>query len=252
LISVLDVKNITKHYSGPAGSKETIFENLSFSVGEEHNITSILAPFGGGKSTLLKILSGLDNDYTGELLLYGNKLINKLPLIPEKPASFPWLNVEGNIKLINSIPGNNKKLSQNEIQDLIDLTGLTSYEGHFPNNKSYGFRFRIALARTLVVSPPIVFLDDPFKQMDSETKDEIFELLTKIASIKKIKFLFASSNISEAALLADKILLLNGKPGYFSGEIVNDKFKKRVEFLKDEIREILLKENVVNTTNFSI
>jgi ABC-type nitrate/sulfonate/bicarbonate transport system ATPase subunit len=249
---VLDVKNITKYFQGPAGSKKAIFENLSFSINEEHNITSILAPFGGGKSTLLKILSGLDIDYTGEILLSGNRIKTKLPFIPEKPTSYPWLSVDGNIRLIISIPGTKEKLSQNEIRDLIEITGLTSYENHYPHNKSCGFRFRIALARTLVVSPTIVLLDDPFKQMDPETKDEIFELLIKIASVKKIKFLFASSNISEAALFSDKILLINSKPGYLSSEIVINKFKKRLEFLKDEIQEILLKKNVVNTTNFSI
>ena len=248
----LEVKNITKYFKGEAGSKQLILENLSFSISEEHNITSILAPLGGGKTTLLKILSGLDTDYKGQILLNGNKIKNKFPFIPEKPASFPWLNVSGNIRLIIAMLEKNERPSQIKLQELIDLTGLTSYEDHFPFNKSYGFRFRISLARALAVSPQIILLDDPFKLMDSETKDEIFELIKKIASVKKTKFLLASSNITEVALFSDKILLVNKKPGYLSGEIIVDKYKKRLEQLKDQIQEILQKENVINATNFSI
>ena len=248
----LEVKDITKYFNGPAGSKQIIFEDLSFFISEEHNITSILAPFGAGKTTLLKILSGLDYDYKGDLLLNGGKIKNKFPFIPEKPTSFPWLNVSGNIRLIMNILEKEERLSQIKFQEVIDLTGLTSYEDHFPCNKSYGFRFRISLARALVVSPKIILLDDPFKLMGSETKDEIFELIKKIASVKKIKFLIATSNITEAALLSDKILIINGKPGYLSGEIIIDKYKHRLEQLKDDIQEILQKENLNNATNFSI
>ena len=88
--------------------------------------------------------------------------------------------------------------------------------------------------------------------MDSETKDEIFELIKKVASVKKIKFVLATSNITEAALLSDKILLIKNKPVYLSGEIIIDKYKHRLEQLKDEIQEILQKENVINAANFSI
>ena len=249
---ILEVKNISKYFKGEAGSKQTVFENLSFVIRKEHNITSILAPFGGGKTTLLKILSGLDYDYKGDILLNGEKNKYKFPFIPEKPSSFPWLNVSDNISCFIDILNKEERQSQIYIQELIDITGLTGYEDHYPDNRSLGFRFRISLARALVVSPQIILLDDPFKLMDSETKDEIFELIKKTASLKNIKFLLCTSNITEAALLSDKIILINDKPGYLAGEIIIDNYKKRLEQLKDEILEILQKENVINTTNFSI
>jgi ABC-type nitrate/sulfonate/bicarbonate transport system ATPase subunit len=252
LNSFLEVNNITKYFKGETGSKQLILENLSFSISEEHNITSILAPFGGGKTTLLKILSGLDSDYMGEILLNGDKIKNKFPFIPEKPVSFPWLNVSGNIRLFITMHEKNLKSSSVNLQELIDLTGLTSYEDHFPHNKSYGFRFRISLARALAVSPQIILLDDPFKLMDSETKDEIFKLIKKISSLNKTKFILASSNITETALLSDRILVINMKPGHLSGEIIIDQYKKRLEQIKDEIQEILQKETMINATNFSI
>jgi ABC-type nitrate/sulfonate/bicarbonate transport system ATPase subunit len=243
---ILEVKNISKYIKKPNGSKQVIAENLGFSISEGNNITSLLVPIGGGKSTLLKIISGLDNDFKGEILLNGIQSSQKVPFIPEKPASLPWLDVSSNIVLIDSMPGKKEKLSNGKLQELIDLTGLTNYEKHFPYNKSYGFRFRITLARTLAVSPPLILLDDPFKLMDSETKNEIFELIKNIASVKNIKFLFASSDITEVATLSDKILLFSGNPCFLFGEIINEKNIKSLVQLKAEIHELLLKENVDN------
>jgi ABC-type nitrate/sulfonate/bicarbonate transport system ATPase subunit len=240
---ILELKNITKYFNIPDGSKQVVLENLSFFMSDAHNITSILAPIGGGKSTLLKMISGLDNDYKGEILSNGTKKNNILPYIPEKPASFPWLDVESNIRLIFTISGKKGILSNNKLQELIELTGLTSYEKHYPYNKSYGFRFRITLARAMALCPPIILLDDSFKLMDSETKVEIFELIKQIASLKNIKFLFASSNITEVVMLSDKILLLKGKPCHLFGEIINEKNVKSLGQLKAEIHELLLKEN---------
>jgi ABC-type nitrate/sulfonate/bicarbonate transport system ATPase subunit len=251
LIPLLEVKNISKYFIKPGGSKLTVFENLSFTLSEGQNITSILLPFGGGKSTLLRLISGLDKNYEGEILLNGKKNKSILPFIPEKPSSFPWYNVIGNINLSLSILGKEKKLLKNEVQEIIELVGLTGYEKHYPNNKSYGFRFRISLARALVISPLIILLDDSFKLMDSETRNEIYELIVNIAAKKNIFFLLASSNITEAATLSDKILLFNREPCNFMCGITVGENKKRLE-LREDIQSTLLRENVANSTNFSI
>ena len=247
-----EVKSITKYFKGQAGSKKLFIDNLSFSINEEDNITSILIPFGGGKTTLLKIISGLDPDHMGEIHLHGKLVKSKFPYIPEKPASFPWLNVIDNVRSIISMYEKKFGPSYINLRELIDLTGLTSYENHFPFNKSYGFRFRISLARALAVSPQIIILDDPFKQMDSETKNEIFNLIKKIANVKRIKFFFASSNITEVAAISQKILLMNSKTGFISGEIIKNKDNQRVDEVKDAILNLLRKENMINAKNFSI
>jgi sulfonate transport system ATP-binding protein len=246
-----EARHITKYFSNPAGFKQLLIENISFSISEEDKITSILAPFGGGKSSLLKILSGLDTDYKGELLLKGIKIINNIPLIPEKPSSLPWLDVIGNIKLINSIRGKNERLSEVEMLELIDLAGLTDYESHYPDNKSYGFRFRITLARAMAVSPQIILIDDSFKMMDIETKVEIFQMIKRIVLLKNIKFLLASSNISDVSILSDKIIFIEGYPCYSNGEILVDK-NKSTRLKNFDIQDILLKLNTANCVNYSI
>jgi ABC-type multidrug transport system ATPase subunit len=248
LNSFLEAHNITKYLNGDAGSKKSIVENLSFSISEKDNITAILAPVRGGKTTILKILAGLDNDYMGDIFLKGFQIKNKLPYIPEKPASFPWLNVYDNIKIILSIQRKDE-ISRVRIQELINLVGLTGYENHFPANKSYGFRFRISLARALSNPSPLILLDEPWKQMDPETKGEILNLVKNLSYEGHLKFLITSSNITDVTFLSDKILLLD-KFGKLSETI--SKSSNEPELIKNNILNIILKENIVNNTNFSI
>jgi ABC-type nitrate/sulfonate/bicarbonate transport system ATPase subunit len=200
----------------------------------------------------MKIISGLDYDFEGVILLKGNKVVNKLPFIPEKPSSFPWLDVEGNIKLVFRMLEEIGSNSGYKLQELIDLTGLTGYENHFPDNKSYGFRLRISLARALAASSDIILLDDPFKLMDHETKDELFQLIKRISIEKKIKFLIATSNVTDALINSDKIFLMYKNPKDVVLEISVDKNNRGLEQIKNEIRELLEKENIINMTNFSI
>ena len=226
MIPFLELKNITKYIKGISGSKQLVFDNLNAVINRDDSITSIFAPLGGGKTTLLRILSGLDNDYTGEISLNGKRIRHKFPYIPEKPSSFPWLNVSANIKQIIEIQEHNNGSLNIDMRNLINLAGLTSYEDHIPFNKSYGFRFRISLARALVVSSPMILVDDSFHIMDPETKSEIFELIKTIATTEKIKLIVASSDIGDLARLSNKILLINNKPGYLSTEIEIEEYYK--------------------------
>jgi ABC-type multidrug transport system ATPase subunit len=248
LNSFLEAHNITKYLNGEGGSKKPIVENLSFSISEKDNITAILAPVGGGKTTILKILAGLDNDFTGDIFLKGFQIKNKLPFIPEKAASFPWLNVYDNIKIILSMQRKDE-ISRVRIQELINLVGLTGYENHFPSNNSYGFRFRISLARALSSPAPLILLDEPWKQMDPETKDEILNLIKILSNEGHLKFLIASSNITDMVFLADKILLLNNN-GKLSSII--SKSNNEPVLQKNDVLNIILKENSINKANFSI
>jgi NitT/TauT family transport system ATP-binding protein len=120
---------------------------------------------------------------------------------------------------------NKERMSLNEIISLIELTG---YESHFPDNKSYGFRFRIALGRALAVNPLFVLADDSFRIMDPETKTEIYDLIKNICSKSEITFIAATADISEAVILSDRILLMRKNPG----RIFYD-YRKRDSSLKD-------------------
>ncbi len=245
---MIELRNITKEYTNKAGYKTTLFEKINLTV-EQSIISSILAPAGSGKSTLLKIVSRLEPYNSGELINCDNIIY-----IPSEPSSFPWLNVKENILL-------GIKKDEMEISNIVRLVGLEGYENHFPNNKSLGFRFRIALARSIIRNPRLICLDEPFNKLDSVTKYEVYNLLSKINLTFHTTFMLATTNISEALFLSNKIYFMKKNPGQIISSMdINFSYKRNFELFQKE--EFILLRNEIekrfktaepnNIVNFSI
>jgi ABC-type nitrate/sulfonate/bicarbonate transport system ATPase subunit len=261
----LNVKNIKKYFTGDGTDtafKTLVLNDINFEFQANDtcgNIISILAPFGAGKSTLFKVISALEKPSDGEISLNGrayNSPEGKIAYIPEKPSSFPWLNTTQNIEFaFKSIQPNKDKVNH-----LIDLTGLSGYENHTPVNKSFGFRFRIALARAIAVEPEIILIDDSFKNMKPVTRRDIYELVLKIKEELKINFLVATTNIHEAIILSDEILLMKKDPGTIfnkidiRGKINRDNFiiNDSIITARNEIESYFRGENTEDSISFSI
>jgi len=231
---MIEVKNISKEYIDDSGFKNIILKNVSLNIPSE-KITSVIAPGGSGKSTLLKIISGLELATSGEVVKERDQ---KIVYIPSQPSSFPWLNVEENISL-----GLLKK-DVTEIKSIIRFVGLEGYESFHPNNKSYGFRFRIALARSLAHQPEAILLDEPFNQMDNQTKKEIMLLIRETQNTLKSTFLLATTNITEALFLSDKIYLMKKDPGEIIFDHMVDLPQKRDESIYDSEKFIQLRSQI--------
>ena len=231
---MIEVKNISKEYKDINGFKNVVLKSISLNISSV-KITSIIAPSGSGKSILLKIISGLEHATHGEVIKNGN---GKIIYFPSQPSSFPWLNVEENISL-----GLLKK-DPPKIKSLIALVGLEGYESFYPNNKSYGFRFRIALARSLAHQPDVILLDEPFNQMDIKTKQEILLLIRDIHKTLKTSFLLATTNITEALFLSDDIYLLKNNPGEIISQFTVDLPKERDEIVYDSEKFIQLRSQI--------
>ncbi len=222
--NLLSVNNLTKFFEGLHGSKIHVLDNINFSIkanSNEGNVNSILAPFEAGKSTLLKIISGVISYNSGEVILENNNINNIKPndivLIPEEPSSFPWLNVKDNILFAEKIIS--KNISEVDLKNIIDLVGLTGYENHTAHESSLGFRFRISLARAIACQPKIILIDDSFKRMKIEIRNEMNGLIKNVAEKLNMNFLLATTNIKEAISISDKIFLMEGKPGKIVKEI---------------------------------
>jgi ABC-type nitrate/sulfonate/bicarbonate transport system ATPase subunit len=230
---MIEVKNISKEYVDINGSKNIILKNVSLSISSE-KITSVIAPSGSGKSTLLKIISGLEPASSGEVRTEKKNIV----YITSQPSSFPWLNVEENISL-----GLLKK-DVTEIKSIIRFVGLEGYESFHPNNNSYGFRFRIALARSLAHQPEAILLDEPFNQMDNQTKKEILLLIREARNTLKSTFLLATTNITEALFLSDNIYLMKKNPGEIISDLLVDLPKERNELIYDSEKFIQLRSQI--------
>lgn len=188
-------ENITKTFSYKNGLNVKLLNNISFEI-PSGEITSIIASAGSGKTTLLKIICGLDTA--------DSKTENEggYCFIPSKPSSFPWLNVNENILFAD------EGMDSVSLKNFVNVVGLEGYENHYPNNKSLGFRFRVALARALASKPKLIVLDEPFLEMDQRTKFEMLQLIVDINKEKKLTVLLATSNLSEALLVSHNILLM--------------------------------------------
>ncbi|MCF8262039.1 MAG: ATP-binding cassette domain-containing protein [Melioribacteraceae bacterium] len=223
--NILKLSNVSKDYIGPLGNKVHLLENIEFDL-ELNKSTSIIAPKGAGKSSLLKIVSGLEQPTSGEIIASENF---KKVLIPSEPSSFPWLSVFENVLF------GNKKLDTDKAMEIVELVGLEGYEDHRPHNNSYGFRFRIALARALAVNPDLVVLDEPFTNMKSTTKEEIYSLVREVNSSVDCTFLIGTTNISEAIFLSEQIILVQKNPGKVFDKINIDlPFERSIDIMNDE------------------
>lgn len=236
---MIEIKNISRKYSSNVGSQPIELKDISFKL-IDGKITSILAPADYSKSLLLKIISGLEEQTTGEVLKPADA---KIIYIPSAPSSFPWLNAFQNVKF------GLDKWNEKEIKELIRLVGLEGYEKFYPDNKSLGFRFRIALARSLANNPSAILLDDPFNQMDYQTKQEMYSLVRAVNWKIKTTFLLSTSKITEAIFLSDKIYLMKNNPSEIFSDIDIDLLQERDSATYSSEKFILLRTQIENSFN---
>lgn len=206
---VINILNISKSFFIEAGFNKRVLNEINFSLNfNENKFISLVAPFGSGKSTLLKILAGLIQPDSGKIIVNeegSEKKINNVIYIPSTSVSIPWLNVKKNIEF--GIP--NEKISDERTNFIISLIGLEGYEEHIPDKNSIGFRFRISLGRALYNNPKLILMDEPFDNLDSLTKEEIYSMLKIIVNQVSAKFILATSNLLDAIYLSNEVILFS-------------------------------------------
>lgn len=229
--NILDIKSLSKSYFTDAGIRQIILENINLQIKSDEktgSFTSVLAPFGSGKTTLLKNIAGLES-YEGEVNLNGKRITeptDEIIYIPEQSSSFPWLNVKENIELPLKLAKKRSKDLTLNTKELISQVGLSGYEDYLTSSLPSGFRLRIAIARAISFSPKFILLDDVLKNLDAETNSELVQLISKLTSENKISFLLATTNISDAILLSQKVFLMRKNPGQIIKEIVIPKLSQ--------------------------
>ncbi len=204
---MLSIHNIGKSYG-----TQTVLDGISFDVAAGE-IVSILGPSGCGKTTLLNIVLGLTAPDTGSLNFQGEDLtkvaMNKrgFNIVFQDYALFPHLNTLQNVEY--GIRNLKQKPSPNHVRELIELLGLTEHLQKNINLLSGGQKQRVALARTLVMNPKVLLLDEPLSALDGVIKESIKERIKTIAKTLHLTTLIVTHDPEEAMTLSDKILILN-------------------------------------------
>ena len=227
---MLELRNVTKKYDG-----KVIFEDISLKV-NKGEIVSILGPSGCGKTTLLHIILGLTDISSGRLA-YDNEDITRVPMkhrgfniVFQDYALFPNLNVKQNIEY--GLRNRPNVSTQAEVDELVDLLEIKPHLSKRISQLSGGQKQRVALARTLVMKPKILLLDEPLSALDGVIKETIKARIREIAERYELTTLIVTHDPEEAMTLSDRILLLSdGKVAQYAkpSEIIKNPANDFVE-----------------------
>ena len=222
-MTVLEVRGLGKVYTSHEVNIPSVeaLKNIDLTVNKGEFI-SIIGPSGCGKSTLFGVIGGLNEFTSGEILIKGEKVKGTHPsigMVFQEESAFPWLtcleNVEFGLKMI----GVNKKERRTKSKEMIELVGLSQFENHYPGELSGGMKQRVAIARTLVMDPEIILMDEPFGALDEQTRVILGEELLRIWERIRATILFITHSISESVMLSDRIYVMSCRPGTFKKTI---------------------------------
>ena len=212
----LEARGLGHHYGGLA-----VLDDLSFTVGEGR-VLAVIGPSGCGKSTLLRILGGLLAPTTGEVIARGEppaECLNPITYVFQDFALLPWRTVAGNVELPLEANGLDPATRRDRVRDALARCGLEEFTAAFPRQLSGGMQQRVGIARALVVRPAILLMDEPLSALDSQTRDLLKEDLLRLWRETRATTVYVTHNLSEAAELADEILVLSRRPGRESARI---------------------------------
>ena len=206
--------------------------NVSFEA-RDSEFLCILGPSGCGKTTLLRIVAGLIQPEQGQVLEDGKPLgppgVNRC-MVFQQFGLLPWRSVLGNVEFGLELRGVGKRERAERSQRYIDMTGLTGFEHHFPHQLSGGMQQRVGIARALSMEPSTLLMDEPFSAVDAHTRELLQEELLHLWERDAKTVLFVTHSIDEALYLADRVLVMDVRPGRIKQDLRVDLPRPRSEY----------------------
>ena len=211
-LNKIELVNISKTFKNSNGGL-SVLENINFGV-KEGDFVCIVGESGCGKTTLFRLISGLEKPSSGSILIDDKTVMepsDEIGLVFQNPRLLPWLSVKKNIEFGFKI--RKKVIPDNIIAQTINLVGIQGFEKTKPKDLSGGMAQRVAIARAIVTEPSVLLMDEPFGAIDALTRTRLQKELTKIWLTKKMTIVFITHDIEEAIALATKIIVLTPRPG---------------------------------------
>ncbi len=214
---MIAISEVSKHFDEVQALAEV---NLDIATGE---FISIVGPSGCGKSTLLRIVADLvstDGTVTRP---------NKGAFVFQDSALLPWLTVQNNVELLMKLEGLPNIKEKTSIA--LEQVGLTGFEKNYPHQLSGGMKMRLSLARSLVLDPEYILLDEPLSAVDELTREVLQEELYDMWTRDKFTAVLVTHNIAEAVYLSNRVIVMSPRPGKIT-HIVDIPFTKRTPELR--------------------
>lgn len=221
---LIQLKNVSKQFMLESGVLLTVLEGLNLSV-PSNRVVALLGPSGCGKSTTLRILAGLLEKSSGEVIAEEKALvgINKdVAMVFQSFALLPWETVFSNVSIALDSEGMLHKELRERVKRAIDLVGLEGFEEAYPRELSGGMKQRVGIARALVLERPLLFLDEPFSALDVLTADTLRAEMVKLFIGKQTKtssIVLVTHNIQEAVTMAQDVHVMGINPGHIRKSI---------------------------------
>lgn len=244
----IDIKNVsksfvTKHKDGALN----VLKDINLHV-DDKELICILGPSGCGKTTLIRIVAGLEEATAGEV--YDNGTLVEGPsrdrgFIFQQYSLFPWLTVLDNVMFGLNLNESSKEENLQAAERYLDRVGLSEFKHSYPHELSGGMKQRVAIIRSLLNHAPVLLMDEPFSAVDMQNRQRLQEQLIGVRSRFDTTILFITHDVDEAIYLADRVVVMDRKPGRIK-EIVkvdlpHPRNRSSAEFidLQDKIEELL-------------
>lgn len=248
------LENVTLQY----GNK-TVLDTINAEI-NPGDFLCLLGPSGSGKSSLLRLLSGLAKPTSGRVLMNEQEIVSPgldRGVVFQEYSLFPWLSVGENIKLAleQAFPGKSARELKGIAEEFLSLVDLPDVYTKMPGQLSGGMRQRAAIARAFAINPPVLLMDEPFGALDAVTRARLQDLLLDLwqESAQRKTVIFVTHDVEEALLLANRIIVLGLNPGVIRQEFaVNLPRPRQREKIYENETFVSMRTSLINALNREI
>jgi NitT/TauT family transport system ATP-binding protein len=198
----LEVSIARKALRTASGQTRVVLHDVAFSL-RKGEICALLGPSGSGKTTLLQIISGLDTDFEGRIVLPSP---HRIGMVFQEPRLLPWRSLIQNLRLVGAS-------SETDLAEIAAALHLSNHLNHFPGELSLGLARRVAIARAFAVKPDLLLLDEPFVSLDAALAARLREELLALVLKRKATTFIVTHDVEEAISIAGRIIVLSAAPG---------------------------------------
>jgi NitT/TauT family transport system ATP-binding protein len=236
--AVVDLAGVTKIYETASGDRVHALKDINLALGDGEFV-SVVGASGCGKTTLLRIIGGLEEKYGGALMLNGRAAAassrQNVGIVFQDANLLPWRNILQNVLLPTQVLRLDKRASIARARELIELVGLKGFEDKYPFELSGGMRQRISIARALVHDPSVLLMDEPFGALDALTRETMNAEVLKIWEATGKTVFMITHSIAEAVFMSDRVIVMSPRPGRIIAERrINLPRPRNLDLLSDE------------------
>lgn len=229
--SMITIKNVNKIYDNT-----TALHDVSLDI-KQGEFIALVGMSGGGKSTLLRLIAGLEQPTSGSVTINDSSTDSLMRVMFQEDRLLPWMSVLDNLSF-----GSKDKNTKAHARQLLDLVELGDYANHFPNQLSGGQKQRVALARALMTDPKILLLDEPLGALDALTRRKMQDLILDICQKQNLTTILVTHDVEEAARMADRIVVMKNSTNSYEEICPKNRNVGQIGLVADRVLGEILEE----------